>query len=122
MTDQQPSTQHTWNVTVNGGAPQMGHDNVQNNSFGYDPEQLANFAREVLAAAQTSDLSAADRAVVEADVEALQVELAAAEPDLGRARQLGQRVWASAKTYLPPVLATGLAQAFAGSLGIPIGF
>ncbi|WP_327166852.1 hypothetical protein [Streptomyces zaomyceticus] len=122
MNDQQPSTQHTWNVTVNGGAPQMGQGNVQNNTFGYDPAQLATFAREVLAAAQTADLSAAERAVVEAEVEALQAELGAAEPDQGRVRELGQRVWVSAKTYLPPVLTTGLAQAVAAVLGVPIGF
>ncbi|MFB7467115.1 hypothetical protein ACFCZ1_27070 [Streptomyces sp. NPDC056224] len=122
MNEQQPSAQHTWNVTVNGGAPQMGQGNVQHNTFGYDPGQLADFAREVLAAARTADLSAEDRTVVEADVEALQAELVAAEPDPGRVRQLGQRVWASAKTYMPPVLATGLAQAVGGALGIPVGF
>ncbi|MFJ3205084.1 hypothetical protein [Streptomyces sp. NPDC086989] len=122
MSNQQPSPQNTWNVTVNGGAPQMGQGNVQHNTFGYDPGQLANFAREVLTAAQTSNLPAEERAVVEADVEALQAELTAPEPDPSRVRQLGQRVWVSAKTYLPPVLATGLAQAVAGTLGIPIGF
>ncbi|MGW6874600.1 hypothetical protein ACWGHA_19930 [Streptomyces xanthophaeus] len=122
LNDQQPSGQNTWNVTVNGGAPQMGQGNIQNNTFGYDPAQLASFAREVLSAAQTADLSAAERAVVEAEVEALQAELAASEPDQGRVRELGQRVWASAKTYMPPVLATGLAQTVAGVLGVPIGF
>ncbi|MEU6985048.1 hypothetical protein ABZ946_16735 [Streptomyces sp. NPDC046324] len=123
MSEQQQSgIQNTWNVTVNNGAPQMGQGNVQHNTFGYEPQQLAAFAREVLAAAHTADLSAADRAHVVADAEALQAELALTEPDAGRVRRLTQKVWQGAKTYLPPVLATGSAQAVAGFLGIPIGF
>ncbi|MER5967709.1 hypothetical protein [Streptomyces sp. NPDC002057] len=119
---EQHNGQNTWNVTVNGGAPQLGQGNVQHNTFGYDPQQLAAFAREVLAAARTTDLSAEDRAAVVADAEALRAELAAAAPDAGRVRGLAQRVWQGARTYLPPVLATGSAQAVAGFLGIPIGF
>ncbi|WP_435971527.1 hypothetical protein [Streptomyces sp. Qhu_M48] len=122
MSEQQHNVRNTWNVTVNGGAPQLGQGNVQHNTFGYDPQQLAAFAREVLAAARTTDLSAEDRAAVVADAEALRAELAGAAPDAGRVRGLAQRVWQGARTYLPPVLATGSAQAVAGFLGIPIGF
>ncbi|WP_157848177.1 hypothetical protein [Streptomyces exfoliatus] len=123
MSEQLPNgVQNTWNITVNGGAPQMGQGNVQNNTFGYDPTQLANFAREVLAAAQTADISADDRARVEADVEALQAELARAEPDQGRIRQWTRKILEGARTALPAVLTTGTAQAVALALNIPIGF
>ncbi|MGJ7420400.1 hypothetical protein AB9128_31635 [Streptomyces cinereoruber] len=118
----QPSVQNTWNITVHGGAPQMGQGNVQHNTFAYDPRQLAAFANEVLAATRSAELSPQDRTVVRADAESLRTELAAEEPDPDRVRSLTQRVWQSARTYLPPVLATGAAQAVAGFLGVPIGF
>ncbi|MDX3632712.1 MULTISPECIES: hypothetical protein [Streptomyces] len=54
----------------------MGQDNTQNNTFGYDPQQLTQFARKVLAAAQSADVPEEVRAMVVADVEALQAELA----------------------------------------------
>ncbi|MEV6247714.1 hypothetical protein AB0M38_16145 [Streptomyces sp. NPDC051742] len=117
-----PHVQNTWNVTVHGGAPQMGQGNVQHNTFGYDPRQLAAFADEVLAAARSAELSPQDRTAVLMDAEALRTELASGEPDPGRVRSLTQRVWQGARTYLPPVLATGAAQAVAGFLGVPIGF
>ncbi|MFE0773589.1 hypothetical protein [Streptomyces sp. NPDC058861] len=122
MTEQRPGVRNTWNVTVHGGAPQMGQNNVQHNAFGYDPRQLADFAREVLAAAHDADMPAGHRTVVVADAEALQAELAGPEPDESRVRRLAQRVWQGARTHLPPVLATGSAQAVAAFLGIPIGF
>ncbi|MFD4172483.1 hypothetical protein [Streptomyces anulatus] len=116
LSDEQHS--NTWNVTVNGGAPQMGTANVQHNTFGYDPQQLAAFTREVLEAAHRGDVPAE----VEADAEALQAELATSQPDEGRVRQLTRKVWEGTMKYAPPVLATGAAQAAAGFLGIPIGF
>ncbi|RPF44733.1 hypothetical protein EDD96_1271 [Streptomyces sp. Ag109_G2-6] len=117
---QRPGIHNEWNITVNGGAPQMGQDNTQNNVFGYDPQQLALFAREVLAAAQSAEMSEEVRAVVVADAEALAAELAMGAPEPGRVRQLTERVLQSARTNLPALGWTGVAQLVSASLGIPL--
>ena len=116
----QPRIHNEWNITVNGGAPQMGQDNTQNNTFGYDPQQLTQFAREVLAAAHSADVPEEVRATVVADVEALQAELATAAPESGRVRQLAERVLQSARANLPALGWTGVAQLVSASLGIPL--
>ncbi|MFG2712321.1 hypothetical protein ACGFX2_17455 [Streptomyces goshikiensis] len=109
-----------FNGPING--LQVGDNNTQNNTFGYDPQQLAEFAREVLAAAQTSDVPAEDRAAVVADIEALQAELNASQPEQGRVRRALQKAAQTAQTCLPALVWTGLAQGAAAGLGIPIGF
>ncbi|MFD7980856.1 hypothetical protein [Streptomyces sp. NPDC059071] len=101
---------------------QVGDNNTQNNTFGYDPGQLADFAREVLAAAQTADVSTEGAAAVTSDVEALQAELATSAPDAGRVRQLFQRAVESARTHLPQLGWLAVAQAISTSMGIPIAF
>ncbi|HEY9373083.1 hypothetical protein [Streptomyces sp.] len=117
---QQPSVQNEFKVTVHGGAPQIGTNNVQHNTFGYDPQQLASFAREVLAAAHTADVPEEARATVLADAGALQAELAAAEPESSRVRQLTERLLQSAKQNLPALGWTAAAQIVAGSMDIPL--
>ncbi|MFJ4975147.1 hypothetical protein ACIP6X_07380 [Streptomyces coeruleorubidus] len=116
----QPRIHNEWNITVNGGAPQMGQDNTQNNTFGYDPQQLTQFAREVLAAAHSADLPEEVRAVVVGDAAALQAELATAAPEPGRVRQLAERVLRSARSNLPALGWTGVAQLVSANLGIPL--
>ncbi|MFJ6784313.1 hypothetical protein [Streptomyces yangpuensis] len=64
----------------------MGQGNTQNNTFGYDPAQLAAFAQQVLAAAHTTDVRPASRDAVTAEAEALQAELQRPQPDAGRVR------------------------------------
>ena len=98
----------------------MGQDNTQNNTFGYDPQQLTQFAREVLAAAHSADVPEEVRAMVVADVEALQAELVTAAPESGRVRQLAERVLQSARANLPALGWTGVAQLVSASLGIPL--
>ncbi|MFF5917288.1 hypothetical protein ACFY8C_02915 [Streptomyces flavochromogenes] len=112
------------NISFNGPVSglQVGDNNTQNNTFGYDPGQLADFAREVLAAAQTEDVSNQGLAEVTADVEALQAELATAAPDAGRVRGLFQKAVESAKTYLPPLGWLAAAQAISAATGVPIAF
>lgn len=121
LNDQRPpGIRNEWNITVNGGAPQMGQGNNQNNTFGYDPQQLTQFAREVLAAANSADVSEEVRALVVADVEALRAELVTAAPEPGRVRQLAQSVLQSARANLPALGWTGAAQLVSASLGIPL--
>ncbi|MFF1779871.1 hypothetical protein [Streptomyces virginiae] len=120
--DEQPNTTHTWNVTVHGGAPQMGQGNTQNNTFGYDPAQLAAFAQQVLAAAHTTDVLPASRDAVTTEAEALQAELQRPQPDAGRVRTLFQKTAASAKANLPTLGWLGTAQAISLATGVPIGF
>lgn len=98
----------------------MGQGNTQNNAFGYDPQQLTQFAREVLAAAHSADVPEEVRTRVVADVEELQAELATAAPDSGRVRQLAERVLQSARANLPALGWTGVAQLVSASLGIPL--
>ncbi|MEW2067964.1 hypothetical protein [Streptomyces sp. NPDC007346] len=116
----QPRIHNEWNITVNGGAPQMGQENTQNNTFGYDPQQLTQFAREVLAAAHSADVPEEARAMVVADVEALQAELVTAAPEPGRVRQLAEILLQSARANLPALGWTGVAQLVSASLGIPL--
>ncbi|AJT67589.1 hypothetical protein T261_5973 [Streptomyces lydicus] len=116
----QPRIHNEWNVTVNGGAPQMGQDNTQNNTFGYDPQQLTQFAREVLAAAHSADVPEEVRAMVVADAEALQAELATAVPESGRVRQLAEKVLQSARANLPALGWTGIAHLVSASLGVSL--
>ncbi|MFF3460470.1 hypothetical protein ACFYXH_40570 [Streptomyces sp. NPDC002730] len=87
-------------ITVHGPA-QIGDYNTQHNTFGYDPNQLAQFARELLAAASSADITETARARVVADAEALQGELAVAEPNPGRVRQFLERAKESAWENLP---------------------
>ncbi|MFJ2414906.1 hypothetical protein [Streptomyces brevispora] len=116
----QPRIHNEWNITVTGGAPQMGQENTQNNTFGYDPQQLTQFAREVLAAAHSADVPEEARAMVVADVEALQAELVTAAPEPGRVRQLAEILLQSARANLPALGWTGVAQLVSASLGIPL--
>ncbi|XIE80169.1 hypothetical protein AB6O49_23700 [Streptomyces sp. SBR177] len=122
MSEQQGSSRPSINFNGPVNGLQVGDNNTQNNSFGYDPGQLAEFAREVLAAAHSTDVPAEGRNVVTADVEALQAELATAAPDAGRVRHLFQRAVESGKKYLPSLGWLALAQSISAATGVPIAF
>ncbi|MFF5917289.1 hypothetical protein ACFY8C_02920 [Streptomyces flavochromogenes] len=85
-------------VNVNGNGTQVGQGNTQNNTFGYDPHQLAAFARGILADADTMSVSAAEREQITEHARSLEREAETGEPERGRIRQalLGLQEHASA--------------------------
>ncbi|MGY3056656.1 hypothetical protein ACVWZD_000900 [Streptomyces sp. TE3672] len=70
------------------GPTQVGNHNTQNNTFGHDPNQLAQFARELLTAANNADITDTARARITDSVEVLEGELASADPEPGTIRRL----------------------------------
>ncbi|MEV6247713.1 hypothetical protein AB0M38_16140 [Streptomyces sp. NPDC051742] len=86
LAGRQPSgIQQNWNVTVHGGAPQIGQGNVQHNDA-QDPLRVAEFARELRGMASTGAISAP------ADVRR---EIAEDARELERAARQGSPVTAS---------------------------
>ncbi|NUK50126.1 hypothetical protein HRW14_07405 [Streptomyces lunaelactis] len=104
-------------IIINGNGNQIGDNNTQNNTFGYDPSQLAQFARELLAAANAADIPDDARAEIVVAGGALQQELDAASPEPGRVRQLWDSFVQSARQNLPSIAWTTVAAA----AGIPMG-
>ncbi|MFC8294135.1 hypothetical protein ACFUJ0_19685 [Streptomyces sp. NPDC057242] len=80
-----------WNVTVHGGAPQIGHDNVQHrHPHGPDPGPVLRFAgtlREKVAGGSVTVPEDARHRVAR-DVDALEREAGRAEPRPDRVREL----------------------------------
>lgn len=113
MNEQQPAAQL---ITINGPA-QIGNHNTQNNTFGLTPDQMTRFADELLAAARSADITDTARGRLVGEVEVLQAELRAAEPEPGRLRRALGRVRTAAWEVLPGVIVQGVFGAF----GIPLG-
>ncbi|WP_327411457.1 hypothetical protein [Streptomyces sp. NBC_01233] len=99
MNDQQAGARNQFNVFGNGN--QFGDNNTQNNTFGYDPNQLAKFARDLLAAASTADITETARARVTESVAVLEGELAESSPEPGKVRQALEKVKEVAWQTLP---------------------
>ncbi|WP_406373533.1 hypothetical protein OG788_24905 [Streptomyces sp. NBC_00647] len=80
--------------TVNnyGGAPQIGMNNTQHNTFGSSAKELAEFAQQVLAAAHTIDLPEDQRTRLLQDAQSLADQAESGTPEPGRVRQLMVRV------------------------------
>ncbi|TXS20877.1 hypothetical protein EAO71_30725 [Streptomyces sp. ms191] len=76
-------------VTTNiyGGNNQIGDHNTQNNNIGFPPDDLAQFAQQVLAAAVTMDVPEPIRERIAEDAEALQREAEREEPQPSRMRR-----------------------------------
>ncbi|MCJ0875266.1 hypothetical protein [Streptomyces sp. AP-93] len=100
--DQQAGIKNQFNVFGNGN--QFGDGNTQNNTFGYDPNQLTQFARELLAAANTADITDTARTRVTESVAVLEGELAENSPDPGRVRHALERVREVAWETLPAAI------------------
>ncbi|MFE5662221.1 hypothetical protein ACFQ9H_39275 [Streptomyces sp. NPDC056517] len=88
------------NFTFN-GPTQVGNHNTQNNTFGHDPNQLAQFARELLAAADSTDITDTARARITSSVEILEGELVSANPEPGKLRQFFENTKQAALENLP---------------------
>ncbi|WP_327166851.1 hypothetical protein [Streptomyces zaomyceticus] len=89
LAGQQPSGIHqNWSVTVNGGAPQIGPGNVQNNTFGYDLAQVMQLVREVHDLVPSMNLPEPVREQIDEDVEALEREAKREKPQPTRIRRL----------------------------------
>ncbi|MFD6347232.1 hypothetical protein ACFWF9_21240 [Streptomyces roseolus] len=73
---------------IYGGNNQVGNHNTQNNTIGFPPDQLAQFAEQVLAAAVTMDVPEVVRERITDDAQALQREAEREEPEPGRLRRL----------------------------------
>ncbi|XIE80167.1 hypothetical protein AB6O49_23690 [Streptomyces sp. SBR177] len=84
---EQSGIQQKMTVTVNGNGTQVGQGNTQNNTFGYDPHQLATFAREILADVKIMDIPEAVRNQVTEHAQALQREAEEAAPERTRIRR-----------------------------------
>lgn len=97
----------------------MGQDNTQNNTFGYDPQQLTQFAqgsgrRAVSGRARGGPSHGRRRRGGSAGGARI------AAPESGRVRQLAERVLQSARANLPALGWTGVAQLVSANLGIPL--
>ncbi|MGW6874599.1 hypothetical protein ACWGHA_19925 [Streptomyces xanthophaeus] len=89
LAGQQPSGIHqNWSVTVNGGAPQMGQGNTQNNTFGYDLTQVVQLVRELNGLVPSMNVPEVVREQIAEDVEALGREAGREEPQPARIRRL----------------------------------
>lgn len=80
--------QQNWQVTVHGGAPQMGQGNVQNNTFGYDLAQVMQLVRELNGLVPSMNVPEPVREQIAEDVEALEREAGREEPQVNRIRRL----------------------------------
>ncbi|MEU1213331.1 hypothetical protein ACFYSH_28635 [Streptomyces sp. NPDC005791] len=74
-------------VAIYGGINQIGDHNTQNNNVGFPPDDLAQFAQQVLAAAVTMDVPEPIRERITEDAEALQREAEREEPQPSRMRR-----------------------------------
>uniref|UniRef100_A0AAU2W3H8 Uncharacterized protein n=1 Tax=Streptomyces sp. NBC_00008 TaxID=2903610 RepID=A0AAU2W3H8_9ACTN len=97
MTEQQSQQP---NFTFN-GPTRVGNHNTQNNTFGHDPNQLAQFARELLAAADSTGITDTARARITNSVEILEGELVSANPEPGKLRQFFENTKQAALENLP---------------------
>ncbi|MFF7581308.1 hypothetical protein ACFZBE_41425 [Streptomyces sp. NPDC008061] len=86
MTQQQGSGD-TYHVTNNGGTNQIGSNNILNITNGFQPDQLAQFAQQVLAAAVTMDVPDSLREQITEDAQTLRREAEREEPQPGRIRR-----------------------------------
>ncbi|MFE6186527.1 hypothetical protein ACFQ6U_19090 [Streptomyces sp. NPDC056465] len=73
---------------IYGGNNQVGNHNTQNNTIGFSPDQLAQFAQQVLTAAVTMDVPEVVRERITDDAQALRREAEREEPEPGRLRRL----------------------------------
>ncbi|MFD7980857.1 hypothetical protein [Streptomyces sp. NPDC059071] len=73
-------------VTIHGNGTQVGQGNTQNNNFGYDPHQLAAFARAILAGAESMNVAEAAREQITKHARELEREAETAEPQKARIR------------------------------------
>ena len=85
MTQQQNSGD-TYNVTNSGGTNQIGSNNTLNITNGFQPDQLAQFAQQVLAAV-TMDVPDSLREQITEDAQTLLREAESEEPQPGRVRR-----------------------------------
>ncbi|MFB7467114.1 hypothetical protein ACFCZ1_27065 [Streptomyces sp. NPDC056224] len=89
LAGQQPSgIQQNWQVTVNGGAPQMGQGNVQHNTFGYDLAQVMQLVRDLNGLVPSMNVPEPVRELIAEDVEALEREAGRENPQPARIRRL----------------------------------
>ncbi|MGA5637737.1 hypothetical protein ACPCTN_03150 [Streptomyces cinereoruber] len=86
VSNQDDTRPNTYNVY--GGNNQIGHHNTQNNTIGFPPDQLAQFAEQVLAAAVTMDVPEPVRERLTDDAQALRREAEREEPQPGRLRRM----------------------------------
>ncbi|MEG9552190.1 hypothetical protein V5N34_29370 [Streptomyces baarnensis] len=86
MTQQQGSGD-TYLITNNGGTNQIGSKNTLNITNGFQPDQLAQFAQQVLAAAVTMNVPEDLREQITDDAQTLQREAEREEPQPGRIRR-----------------------------------
>ncbi|MFF1779870.1 hypothetical protein [Streptomyces virginiae] len=84
-----------WTVTVTGGAPQLGHGNTQNNTFGYDLPQVMQFAEKLIEMVRATDIPEPAKSGILKDAEALAYEAGHDEPQLSRIRRLLERLMTS---------------------------
>ncbi|MFD7961342.1 hypothetical protein ACFV5J_11125 [Streptomyces zaomyceticus] len=98
LSEQQHPPQSVVHNTFQGpiNAMQIGDSNTQNNTFGFDPDKLAGFAQQVLAAATQMEVPSAVRQLIADDAAALQREAEREEPQPSRVRA----AWATLKNSL----------------------
>ncbi|MFI6530283.1 hypothetical protein [Streptomyces uncialis] len=77
----------TYTTNIHGGTAQVGSGNTQNNTFGFDPAQFADFARQVLTAAPRVDTTDELRAQIVRDAAFLEEESTRPAPEPGRVRR-----------------------------------
>ncbi|MFE7673497.1 hypothetical protein ACFU5N_14930 [Streptomyces albidoflavus] len=77
----------TYTTNVHGGAVQVGPGNTQHNTFGFDPSQFADFARQVLAAAPRVGTTDELRAEIVRHASSLEAESTGPAPEPGRIRR-----------------------------------
>ncbi|MEU6985049.1 hypothetical protein ABZ946_16740 [Streptomyces sp. NPDC046324] len=90
LTGRQPSGIHqNWNIAVHGGAPQIGHGNVQHH-HGPDLDQVMRFARELHDLVSKGSMPVAEtlRDQIVEDAEALEREVGLEMPQPSRVRRL----------------------------------
>ncbi|MDX3772458.1 MULTISPECIES: hypothetical protein [unclassified Streptomyces] len=90
------------------GPSQFGDGNIQHNTYSATPQQLADFAQQVLAAATTMDVTQSQREDIVQDAETLHRESARDEPEQGRLRRALDGLMASLRQVASDQTAQGL--------------
>ncbi|MET8685145.1 hypothetical protein ABZV77_13095 [Streptomyces sp. NPDC004732] len=78
----------TYTTNIHGGTAQVGSGNTQNNTFGFDPSQFADFARQVLAAAPRVGTTDELRDQIIRDASSLEAESTSPAAEPSRVRRL----------------------------------
>ncbi|MFJ2258478.1 hypothetical protein ACIOKD_09010 [Streptomyces sp. NPDC087844] len=82
----------TYTTNMHGGTAQVGSGNTQNNTFGFDPSQFADFARQVLAAAPRVGTTDELRDQIALDASSLEAESTSQAPEPGGVRRALERL------------------------------